>query len=116
MTDFKDIDIFDPIYLYPSETRDKEPKPRKKLPHEMSAAERRQHYNKKAEEKAIRQRVNLIRATDSYVKSLEEEVVQARTYLSIKNLKEDFNTFNNQYGVKPSEKENSKEKDTKKEK
>ena len=43
-------------------------------------------------------------------------MVQARTYLSVKNLKEDFNTFNNQYGVKPSEKENSKEKDTKKEK
>ena len=42
MTDYNDINIFDPKYLYPSEVREEKPKEKKQ--HEMTAVERRLHY------------------------------------------------------------------------
>jgi len=48
MTDYNDINIFDPKYLYPSEVREEKPKEKKQ--HEMTAVERRLHYKKQAQE------------------------------------------------------------------
>ena len=107
MTDYNDINIFDPKYLYPSEVREEKPKEKKQ--HEMTAVEKRLAYKKKVQERSDKRKINHIRATDSYVQSIESELVQARTYLAVKNLKEDFNKFNKQYGVK-NDKENDKEK------
>lgn len=45
MTDYNDINIFDPKYLYPSEVREEKPKEKKQ--HEMTAVERRLHYKNK---------------------------------------------------------------------
>ena len=108
MTDYNDINIFDPKYLYPSEVR--EEKPKQKEQHEMTAVEKRLAYKKKVQERSDKRKINHIRATDSYVQSIESELVQARTYLAVKNLKEDFNEFTNKYKVKKNEKEDDKEK------
>ncbi len=60
----------------------------------------RQQYQKAAKERSDKRKVNHIRATDTYVQSIENELVNARVYLSVKNLKEDFNEFTNKYKVK----------------
>jgi|9_EtaG_2_1085328.scaffolds.fasta_scaffold66922_2 hypothetical protein len=113
MTDYNDINIFDPKYLYPSEVREEKPKEKKQ--HEMTAVEKRLAYKKKVQERSDNRKINHIRATDSYVQSIENELIQARTYLSVKNLKEDFNEFNNKYGVNKNDKEDDKEKKSKQE-
>ena len=108
MTDYNDINIFDPKYLYPSEVR--EEKPKEKEQHEMTAVEKRLAYKKKVQERSDRRRINHIRATDSYVQSLEKELINARVYLNVKNLKEDFNEFTDKYKAKENDKEDDKEK------
>ena len=108
MTDYNDINIFDPKYLYPSEVREEKPKEKKQ--HEMTAVERRLHYKKQAQERSDRRKINHIRATDTYVQGLEIEVVEARTYLAVKNLKEDFNEFTNKYKKEPKNEKDDKEK------
>ena len=101
MTDYKEIDIFDPKYLYPSEVREEKPQTKSEL---------RQQYQKVAKERSDKRKVNHIRATDTYVQSIENELVNARVYLSVKNLKEDFNEFTNKYKVNKNGKEDDKEK------
>ena len=75
MTDYNDINIFDPKYLYPSEVR--EEKPKQKEQHEMTAVEKRLAYKKKVQERSDKRKINHIRATDSYVQSIESEENQS---------------------------------------
>lgn len=44
------------------------------------------------------------------MQGLEKEVVEARTYLAVKNLKEDFNEFTNKYKKEPKNEKDDKEK------
>ena len=110
MSKYDDLDIFNPEYIYPSEIRGDRPKPveEKKLP--LTREEQRKLHKQQAQERSDRRRINHIRATDSYVQSLEKEIVQSRTYLAVKNLKEDFNEFTNKYKKEPKNEKDDKEK------
>lgn len=107
---YDDLDIFDPELIYPSEIRGDRPKQveEKKLP--LTKAEQRKLYQAKAKERSDKRRINHIRATDDYVQSLETELINARVYLNVKNLKEDFNKFTDKYKVKENDNEDDKEK------
>jgi len=107
---FDDLDIFDPELIYPSEIRGDRPKQveENKLP--LTKAQQRELYKTKAKERSDKRRINHIIATDSYVQSLETELINARVYLNVKNLKEDFNKFTDKYKAKENDKEDDKEK------
>jgi len=66
----------------------------------MNPEERRKYYRQKSKESAEQRRIDRAiqryRAEDSYVKSIERQLVDAKTYLAVKNLDEDFNSFNKQ--------------------
>lgn len=108
-----EIDIFDPSYLYHSNVKDKKgtgSEPRSKSLLQMTNEERRQHYKKESEKGKVKRQVNLIRATDEYIRGLERQVVETKTYLAVKNLDEDFNDFTTKYRNR----DNAKKKDTEK--
>ena len=94
-----EIDIFDPNLIYPSETKlkEKEAERKKEKPSLLISKE---DYRKQLRDQADRRKtlrhINNVRATDEYVKSLERQVVDAKTYLAVKNLDNDFENFNKQ--------------------
>jgi len=108
-----EIDIFDPSYLYPSNVKDKKEtgsEPRSKYLLQMTNEERRQHYKNESEKRKVTRQVNIIRATDEYIRGLERQVVDTKTYLAVKDLNEDFNDFTTKYRNR----DDAKKKDTEK--
>ena len=108
-----EIDIFDPKYLYPSNVKDKketglEAKSKSLL--QMTNEERKQYYKNESEKGKVRRQLNLVRATDEYVRGLERQVVDTKTYLAVKNLDEDFNDFTTKYRNRHNAKVKDKEK------
>lgn len=96
-----DINIFDVSQIYPSNVkRDSTPETPEIDLVKMNAEERRKYYRQKSKESAEQRRIDRAiqryRAEDSYVKSIERQLVDAKTYLAVKNLDEDFNLFNKQ--------------------
>ena len=94
-----EIDIFDPNLIYPSETKLKEKEAERKK-EKPSLLVSKEDYRKQLRDQADRRRtlrhINNVRATDEYVRSLERQVVDAKTYLTVKNLDNDFEKFNKQ--------------------
>ena len=98
-----DIDIFGADYLYPASLR--KPSAREEFKRgtilNMSNEDRRQHFKREAEDrKTIRKlgtQLHKIKATDSYVESLERQVIATKTYLAIKKPDQDFDDFTNKY-------------------
>ena len=96
-----DIDIFDVSQIYPSNVkRDSTPETPEIDLVKINPEERRKYYRQKSKESAEQRRIDRAiqryRAEDSYVKSIERQLVDAKTYLAVKNLDEDFNSFNKQ--------------------
>jgi len=103
-----DIDIFSPDFLYPANMRErKETKIEKPTP--KTLAEKRKIYKEEAKKRSIRRKINHIRVTDEYVQSLERQIVDAKTYLAVKNLDSDFNEFTNKFKERQNEKKDKEE-------
>jgi hypothetical protein len=103
-----DIDIFSPDLLYPSSMRErKETIIEKPVP--KTLAEKRKIYQEEAKTRSIKRKINHLRITDDYVRSLERQVVDAKTYLAVKDLNTDFNEFTNKYKEKQNGKKGKEE-------
>jgi|MDTC01.2.fsa_nt_gb hypothetical protein len=73
----------------------------------LTKAEQRAFRNQQSENRKIVRRVNQIRATDEYVKSLERQLVDHKTFTAVRNLDEDFNNFTKTF----KERQNAKDKE-----
>ncbi len=67
-------------------------------------------YKNESEKRKVTRQVNIIRATDEYIRGLERQVVDTKTYLAVKDLNEDFNDFTTKYRNR----DDAKKKDTEK--
>tara|TARA_R110001599_G_scaffold103784_2_gene264084 strand:+ start:196 stop:525 length:330 start_codon:yes stop_codon:yes gene_type:complete len=107
MTKFDDLDIFDPDLIYPSEVRGDKHKPlvKEKTLTELNPTERRQLYKDESEKRRINRQLDKLRINDQYVRSLERQVVESKTYLAVKDLNTDFNEFTKKYKELKNDKE-----------
>ena len=82
------IDIFDPENWHPANrpARKKEEPQKEKPVHEMSREEQRAYFKQKAEDNRINRYVNNLSARDIYVKKLEDQLVNLKSFVAFNKL------------------------------
>ena len=82
------IDIFDPEHWHPANRPErKKEEPQKEKPvHEMSSQEQRAYYKKRSEENRVKRYVNNLSARDVYVKRLEDQLVNLKSFVAFNKL------------------------------
>ena len=75
------LDIFDPENWHPAN------RPKKEKPvHEMSREEQRAYFKQRAEDNRINRYVNNLSARDIYVKKLEDQLVNLKSFVAFNKL------------------------------
>ena len=82
------IDIFDPKNWHPANrpARKKEEPQKEKPVHEMSSQEQRAYFKQRAEDARINRYVNNLSAKDRYVKTLEDQLVNLKSFVAFNKL------------------------------
>jgi hypothetical protein len=82
------LDIFDPENWHPANrpARKKEEPQKEKPVHEMSREEQRAYFKQKAEDNRINRYVNNLSARDIYVKKLEDQLVDLKSFVAFNKL------------------------------
>ena len=81
------IDIFDPENWHPANRPKKEVESQKeKSVSEMNSKEQRAYYKKRSEENRINRYVNNLSARDIYVKRLEDQLVNLKSFVAFNKL------------------------------
>ena len=82
------LDIFDPENWHPANrpARKKEEPQKEKPVHEMSSQEQRAYYKKRSEENRVKRYVNNLSARDIYVKRLEDQLVNLKSFVAFNKL------------------------------
>ena len=82
------LDIFDPENWHPANrpARKKEEPQKEKPVHEMSREEQRAYFKQKAEDNRINRYVNNLSARDIYVKKLEDQLVNLKSFVAFNKL------------------------------
>ena len=82
------LDIFDPENWHPANrpARKKEEPQKEKPVHEMSREEQRAYFKQRAEDNRINRYVNNLSARDIYVKKLEDQLVNLKSFVAFNKL------------------------------
>ena len=82
------LDIFDPENWHPANrpARKKEEPQKEKPVHEMSREEQRAYFKQRAEDNRINRYVNNLSARDIYVKKLEDQLVDLKSFVAFNKL------------------------------
>ena len=82
------LDIFDPENWHPANrpARKKEEPQKEKPVHEMSRQEQRAYFKQRAEDNRINRYVNNLSARDIYVKKLEDQLVDLKSFVAFNKL------------------------------
>ena len=81
------IDIFDPENWYPANSPKKEVESQKeKSVSEMNSKEQRAYFKQRAEDARINRYVNNLSAKDRYVKTLEDQLVNLKSFVAFNKL------------------------------
>ena len=82
------LDIFDPENWHPANrpARKKEEPQKEKPVHEMSRQEQRAYFKQRAEDNRINRYVNNLSARDIYVKKLEDQLVNLKSFVAFNKL------------------------------
>ena len=78
------IDIFDPKHWHPANKADK--KEEQKPVTEMNSKEQRAYFKQRAEDARINRYVNNLSAKDRYVKTLEDQLVNLKSFVAFNKL------------------------------
>jgi pyridoxine/pyridoxamine 5'-phosphate oxidase len=78
------IDIFDPKHWHPANKADK--KEEQKPVTEMNSKEQRAYFKQRAEDARINRYVNNLSARDRYVKTLEDQLVNLKSFVAFNKL------------------------------
>ena len=82
------IDIFDPEFWHPANKpeRTKEIQQKEKPVHQMNRKEQREYFKQRAEDQRVNRYVNNLSARDVYVRSLEDQLVNLKSFVAFNKL------------------------------
>mgnify|MGYP003127138391 CR=1 FL=1 len=81
------IDIFDPKNWHPANKPKKEVESQKEKPvHQMNRQEQREYFKQRAEDQRVNRYVNNLSARDVYVRSLEDQLVNLKSFVAFNKL------------------------------
>ena len=89
------LDIFDPKHIYPTQDSAPERDKGKKSILNMNTKELREHFKQKREEDRVKKHVNNLHARDEYVRRLEDQLVDLKSFVSFNKLEPDLEKYRN---------------------